>query len=87
MCRTQETQKRKTAPDAETVVRSPTPAARTQEGLTFKKTQEGWAEFATMQKAAALKDQNQGQDPQADTVGRRRGVYEPILLRSGQFKI
>lgn len=56
VCRTQESQKSKPSPDAVTVGRSQTAAAGTQQGLTFKKTQEGWAEFATMQKAAALKD-------------------------------
>ncbi|PKU41412.1 hypothetical protein llap_8277 [Limosa lapponica baueri] len=45
------------------------PAARLQKGLTFKKTQEDWADFAIMQKTAALKDYNQGQDPQVNTVG------------------
>lgn len=56
VCRTQGSQKSKPSPDAVTVGRSQTAAAGTQQWLTFKKTQEGWAEFATMQKAAALKD-------------------------------
>lgn len=57
-----------------------------QQGHSFRKAQDDWAEFAAMKKATSLKDWIQGQDLHADTVGRRSTEYEPILRQSSVWR-